>query len=510
MPQDDTPLFVVRRDLSGGSNSRQHEQVVGENQSTVLKNVSLDTVGQRSLRSGVTLLESLGTSAGTGLFGFEPEGGTNVLLATEATNLWYASAFTSSGFVTAKTDFTTNLNTTFVKAIESDEGDVVIISNGTDNCFRLKQDYTLEDLGDGNLSPPLTTAMEYYRNRLWALKDNKLYFSEAISSAYASAFDRSSDYYNIPIGNHMGILGLRDTGMLVMGSDQIWGLNPSLTPSPSTDKPELILDIGVRAGNTIKMVADDVWFMAPDGIRGVFRTQQDKVQLGQSKPLSWKLKTEFEDINWAHISKADSVYWDGKYFLTITTGTGSYNNKIWVAYPDLKDEFGLPAWVVFDGLNIARFAKISVDGEERLYAIDSANGKVYRMMSGTSDNSTAITYTEEGRAEDFGKPLQFKNGGEFKIKCRGGTGTINVFASVDGAGYVGLGSLSLAISGVTFPTSFPVVFSTYEEASEQWHLDPLGKFKRIKFKITCSTVDAVVTILESIATTFLEEYLSED
>jgi hypothetical protein len=161
-------------------------------------------------------------------------------------------------------------------------------------------------------------------------------------------------------------------------------------------------------------------------------------------------------------------------------------------------------------LNIARFAKISVDGEERLYAIDSANGKVYRMMSGTSDNSTAITYTEEGRAEDFGKPLQFKNGGEFKIKCRGGTGTINVFASVDGAGYVGLGSLSLAISGVTFPTSFPVVFSTYEEASEQWHLDPLGKFKRIKFKITCSTVDAVVTILESIATTFLEEYLSED
>jgi hypothetical protein len=510
MPNDDTPKFLVRRDLSGGQNNRMHEQVIGENQGSVLTNIVLDTAGQRSLRTGATLLENISTSAGTGLFGFEPEGGTNVLLATEATNLWYASAFTTSGFVTAKTDFTTNLNTTFTKAIESDEGDVVIVSNGTDNCFRMNQSYAMQDLGDHVLAPPLTTVLEYYRNRLWALKENKLYWSEAISSSYASAFDRDNDYYNIPVGTERGLVGIRDTGLIVAGDDSIWGLNPSITPSASTDKPEKILDIGVRSAGSMKQVADDVWFLAPDGVRGVFRTQQDKLQLGQSKPLSWKIKSEIDAINWTYRNNFDAIYFDGKYFLTLATGASSTNNQVLVAYPDLRDEFGLPAWVVFDGLNIAKFATISVNGEERLYGIGSDDAKVYRLMNGTSDNGTAIAFTEVSRAEDFGEPLKFKSGGEFKLKCSGGTGTINVYASIDGQGYTGLGSLSLAITGVTFPVTFPVTFASNAEAEEQWHLDSLGKFKRIKFKLYANTVNQVITILETIAVSFVDEYMSED
>jgi len=456
------------------------------------------------------LLEDLGTSAGTGLFGFEPEGGTVKLLSTYGTNLAYASAFNAGGFVCAKTDFTSNLNTTMIKCLESDEADVVIIANGSNNCFRMNQSQVMQDLGDTNTSPPLTTVYEWYRNRLWALDANKLSYSEAISSAYAFAFVRDTNYYNIPVGTARRIIGVRDTGLLVAGSDQIWGINPAITPAPATDKPELMLDIGVVAANSMQMVADDVWFLSPDGIRGVLRTQQDNLQLGNSKPLSWKLKTEFDDINWEQTSKADAVFFDGKYFLTITTGTSTYNNKIWVGYPDLKDEMGLPSWVTFTGLNIAKFTKISVSGEERLYGIDAVTGKVYRLFSGTSDNGVAITYTEESRAEDFGQPLKYKSGGEFKVKAKGGTGTIIVSVSIDGAAYMQLGSMSLAISGVTFPFTFPVIFSAYAEAEEQWHLDSLGKFKRAKFKIYASTLNAVITILESVVTTFLDEYGSED
>ena len=36
---DDAPLFVIKRDVSGGMNTRQHEQVIGDNQAVLLKNI---------------------------------------------------------------------------------------------------------------------------------------------------------------------------------------------------------------------------------------------------------------------------------------------------------------------------------------------------------------------------------------------------------------------------------------------------------------------------------------
>lgn len=508
--QDDAPLFIIRRDLSGGVNTRQHEQIIGESQSTVLENVVLDIAGQRSLRSGSTLIEDLGGS-GKGLFGFMPENGTNYLIANNGSyyKWWAGSGSFLSIASLASIGF--DLDTFMVKALESDVGDVVVFANGTDNAIRLDPvTPAFQDLGDTNTSPPKTTVMEYYRDRLWTLTDNKLSYSGAVPTDYSNTFSRSNNYYNIPVGTARKILGLRDTGLIMAGSDQIWGLNPAATPAPSTDKPEMILNMGVVNGNTMKMVADDIYFLASDGVRGLFRTQQDKIQAGQSKPLSWKLKDQFDNINFAQISKADAIYWDGKYFLSLPTGTSTYNDTIWVAYPDLRDEFGLPAWVVFTGLTISKFATLNVSGEERLYGIDAVNGKVYRLFYGTSDNGSALEYLEEGRGEDFGQPLKYKWGGEFKLKVAGGTGTVIVSANPDDTGYTQLGAVTLSPTGLTFPLTFPLDFGGDTEISEQFHLDPLGRFKRIKFKIYANTLNQQITILESIAVTFSDEYLSEE
>ena len=515
--QDDSLLTVVKRDLSGGINTRQHEQIIVDNQATVLQNIILDTAGQRSGRAGATLIETFSTSASTGLFGFEPENGTDELLVLNGKNLWYSSTIVSAGFTSATAaTFTTSLSTTMIKALESDEADVVIVANGTDHCFRMTQAHGWQDLNDGSTSPPLTTVYTWFRDRLWALKDNKLYYSGAIPVDFSVSFDRSLNYYNIPIGTEKALLGIRDTGILVGGTDAIWGVNPTITPAPATDKPEKLLDIGLIAPLMIQ-VGDDAWFLASDGVRGLFRSQQDKLQGGSQFPLSWNIKDEIDAINWTQAkTKADGVFFDNKFLITFPSGTSTYNNRIAVAYPALRDSQGLPAWVVFTGLNIARFSKINVSGEERLYGIDATNGNVYRLMNGTSDNATAIVIQEESRAEDFGKPLQKKYGGEFKIKLVGGTksgdGTLEVFANADDRGYYRLGTITISDTGVTYPATFPITFVEGNELEEQFHLDipNVGQFKRIKFKIYCNSLDASITILESIVTTFLEEYQSED
>ena len=155
MAQDDKQLFLIRRDFSGGVNTKQHASVIGENQAEVIENWDIGIAGQTTKIKGLTLIEDLSTAAGTGLFGFEPMGGVNALIATHGQKLeqWLGTGT----FTEEKTDFTTSLPTTIIKAGESGEGDVILVSNGKDNVFRMLQDTTFEDCLDTNASPPKTT-----------------------------------------------------------------------------------------------------------------------------------------------------------------------------------------------------------------------------------------------------------------------------------------------------------------------------------------------------------------
>lgn len=58
MAPDDQPLIVLRRDLGGGMNNRQHPQMIEENQAVLLQNIMLETAGQTSIRLGQTLVDT--------------------------------------------------------------------------------------------------------------------------------------------------------------------------------------------------------------------------------------------------------------------------------------------------------------------------------------------------------------------------------------------------------------------------------------------------------------------
>jgi len=499
---DDAPLYIVRRDLSGGINNRQGENIIGENQSTALENIELIVSGERSLRTGATILASLATTAGTGLFGFQPDSGTNYLIANYGSGIKWSqgAAFSSIASLASTYDF--SLRSNMVQALELDLGDVVIIQNGTNNALRLDPVVpAFQDCGNTYTSPPKSNVTTYYRDRLWVLNNNKLFYSGAIPQDYSATFNATANYYNIPVGTERALAGTRDYGLVVFGSQQIYQLNPTLVPAPATDKPELVLDIGCANGDTVKQVGDDFVYLSYDGVRAVKRTVQDKLQSGQSQPLSWVLADEFNEINWTYIAKADACYFNDRYVLTLPTGSSSTNNKIWVYYPSLN------AWVVMTGLNIGRLAVMKFNNEMRCYGIDANNGNVYRLFYGTSDNGVAINYNEISRGEDFGQPMKYKQGGEFKISVKGNNATITPYADIDNTGFVALQGdpLTLPVGGLDFDFDFPFSFGIIED-SAVWHLDNLGKFKTINFKIYCNTLDAELKIRETLATTYLDEY----
>lgn len=514
---DDQRLRVIRRSISGGMNNRQEGTVIGETQVTNLINVDIDVDGSSKKRKGTALLEDLGNDAGTGLFGFHPDGDANSLIATHGQKLENLDSPLSGSFAEDKTNYTSGKQFRFTKIFKSGTGDVLMASNGTDNVFEYDpSDYTSPtDLGDTNTSPPKTQVIATFRNRYWALKSNLLYYSDASPSDYSTAFDRTNNAYRVPVGTDRAasadneissaIVPLRDTGLMILGKEEVWALAPSSTPA-ATDLPQRMLSVGCVAGKTAKLVGDDVLFLAPDGVRGVFRTQQDKLQLGQSLPLSFPIKKEFDSLNWSVINKATAVWWNNRYLIAVPVDSVAYNNEVWVYYPATQ------AWAVYTGWNVADWAKIDIGGEDLLYYIDSNDGKIFRAFAEVDqDAGSDFEFTEEGRREDLGLPLQKKNGGEVFIKAKAtGASSLTVDVEFDEGGYNNVGSLSMEGNTIDFTGwSFPMNFQDPNIVKGKFHIDSYGSWYNARIRITNTDSDDI-ELLERSIITYVDEYLDED
>lgn len=507
--RDDGYQFFVRRDFSAGQNTRQNPNIIAENEAQTLTNCNLEIPGQTSRIPGLTLIEDLGNNAGVGAFAFYPQGGTANLFVVEGANLkrWSGSGSFSSVTIT----LTSDLVSTFTKAYKTSTGDVCLLGNGTDNWQQIDQAYTVTNLGStsgtGSDSPPKSKVGTFFRDRLWILRQEQLFFSSASPSDYSTAFDTVTDWYRIQVGEERALLGTRDLGLIIAGSEQIWALDPSTTPS-ATDRPSKLLDFGVVSGKTFCQVGDDYLFLATDGVRALKRTIQDKLQIGSSEPLSYKLKDEFTSINWQYISKSCAVYWQNKYFIALPTTGSTYNNTVWVYYPASN------GWSVVSGWNVGAWTTFKVNGEERLYFVDSNDGKVYRAWYGATNNSSSIPLTIEGRQEDYGKPLEKKVGAELKVVAKpSGDYDISVEVAFDGGSYNSVGTMNIAGSLITFPTTFPVNFYPDAVVYKKFHLDSYGPFYNMTYKLSNDEITSNsddITIYEVSSTAFMDEYISEE
>jgi hypothetical protein len=499
---DDNQIYVVRRDLSGGINSRQHGSVIGDNQSTVLYNVDLGTAGQSSKRPGSVLIgNDVGNSTVLGLHNFEIQGETDQLLMYEGTSVY---KWTGAGNWTAlKADFTASTEVGMCSGKESGlaPDDVVIIQNGVDNAFRLDSDGNFQDLGNtagtASDSPPSSTVMAWYGNRFWVLKNDQLYFSDAYSDDYSDCWDTVSNVFRIPVGEERGIVPTRDTGMIIMGREAIWGLAPSAVPV-ATDKPEpIVTNRGVVSKNGFVNAGDDIYYFSQDGFRALRRTVQDKLQAGVDYPLSYFLKDEFDRINFAYIERLSIEYFDNKIFIAVPTGATTFDT--WVYYPEAK------SFTVIQGWTPTCWERYKISGEEYLYYGTISNGKVYKAWSGYTDegttttNGTAINYQEEGRKEDGGQPLVKKCGGVLKIKAlSSGNYNLTVYASIDDQAYVTLGTINLTGTAPTLPVNLPFTLASANIITESFPLDSLGEWNQIRIKIVHNAANGsdVITVLE--------------
>lgn len=518
---DDNSLPIVRRDMSGGVNNNEHPSHILENQAVVLNNIDIYTKGERRKRPGSVLIgNDVGDNSVLGLANYRIQGATDQMLMFAGTSLY---KWTGSGnWTSLKGDFvapTTDSDIGFAMCKESglSPDDVAMIYVDGNNWFRLDSAGNFQDLGStsgtGSDSPPASSVGCWYGNRFWVLKDDLLYYSDAYSADYSSAFDTGAQAYRIPIGAERALIPTRDTGIVVFGDRAVWGLAPSATPS-ANDKPEpLITSWGAVSKRGVVNAGDDIYFFAQDGLRALKRTIQDKLQTGSSKPISYNIKTQFDEIAWAYIDRLAMEYFEDKILITVPISSTAF--KTWVYYIatnsftfiNTSTKYQLRCWT-----------KYKVSGRENLYYGKKGDGTVYRGWYGYTDegttvsDGTAITMTEEGREEDFGQPLLEKVGGEVEIEAyTSGDYDLNVYAKVDGGTYSLLGTMNLS-SGTApvLPVTLPFNLADPGTKREKFHLDSLGPFRTIQFKIENSdanTDDIKIYGLNAAVT--VEEYDNE-
>jgi hypothetical protein len=477
----------------------------------VLYNIDIGVPGQTVKRPGSVLIgNDIGDISPVLLHNFEIQGDTDQLLMYENTTLWKWVG--TGNWSSIKADFTAATSCGILSAKESGltPDDVVIVQNGTDNAFRIDSAGNAQDLGNTNTSPPVTTVMAWFNNRVWCLLNDLLYFSTAYPSDYSAAFDRTTNSYRIPVGEECAIIATRDYGMLLFGKSAVWALNPSTVPV-ATDKPEpVITEFGAVSKNAVVAVGDDVYFFAPDGLRSLKRTVQDKLQLGADYPLSHRLKAEYENISWAYIDRVCMEHWDNKLFITVPTSSTGFDT--WVYYP------ALDAFMVIQGWSPRCWEKYKINGQEFLYYGLSGQGKVYRAWYGYTDegtttiDGTAINYQEEGRKDDFGQPLVKKCGGTVRLKGYvSGDYDVNVYAKIDDQSWILLGVLNLKGDSPTLPVSLPFTLSDKEIIEDTFHLDSLGEWYTLQLKLVhnATTGNDEIKILSREITTFQQEYYDE-
>ena len=521
---DDQPVQGRIKDASGGVNSRTNSADIADNQFEILYNVDIGVPGQTSCMPGSVLIgNDVGDASPLALHNFQIQGAgeTDQLLMFETITLW---KWTGSGsWGSLKADFPAGATKTgMISAKESGltPDDVVIIQDGVNQAWRLDSDGNIEALGTtagtASDSPPLSVVMCWYGNRVWVLKNDLLYFSSAYPAAYATAFDTVSDSFRIPVGPECALIPTRDTGIVVMGEREIWGIAPSIIPDPTADKPQpLITNHGIVSKGAFVNAGDDIYYFARDGFRSIKRTQQDKLSGGPELPISYNLKTEYEAINFKYIANLTMEYFDSKIFIAVPTGATTFDT--WIYYPSSG------GFSIKTGIAPTCWAKYRVDSagdevEERLYYGKAGKGKVYRAWYGFNDegtttaNGTAINYQEESKSHDGGQPMIKKQGGELTIRAEsGGNYDLSVYAQFDDAEYNLLGTLNLAGNTPVLPVNLPFTLANQNIVFKKFHLDRYGEWYNCQVKlIHNATKSSGLTVLDRQLLTYAKEYIHEE
>ncbi|UOF78248.1 phage stabilization protein [Caudoviricetes sp.] len=511
---DDELSLLMVNDVSAGQFSFQYPGdviVIPQNAGVEFLNMQLDKIGQRSRRKGYTLIANdLGATSISGLIAYNPAGGSRVLVneTNGVVYTWDGSAGTWTSSLTSLT-------------VPSDFTEFVV---GNGRLFRLGQTDTIRSFngstwtneGSGNTNFPLC------KFAIWTSSQRMLAFNSTgepsgmfySNSGDPQVWDRTTNLFrfgDVDLDGLTGAIEFTNANVMVFTKQEMHQLDIS-NATPSNWTRQKIADIGCEAPRTVRLIGEDALFLSRDGVRSIFQSAQDKKR-GASLPISFPIQDYIDRINWQYVSKAVAWVWDDQYILSVPLDTSTYNNinLVWSRRAfEANGKRG--GWSVWDSWKANAWATQNFSTKPRLYYGEaSADSKVYFARSSntaddpTTDNGTAISYSETGKRYDFESPHTDKTFQTIEISALAGDSTaLVVSAQIDAGGYTVLGTIDLSEGLPTLPIALPFNLGGTTKVKKMFDLSQLGRGRDIQIKLTEATSGASLDVLGYSITAFVE------
>jgi hypothetical protein len=351
---DDDLQFEQVIDFSGGEDDYRRSTLIAPNQCQKLVNVIVRDNYEAWTRPGADPFCPQTPGEGTGPTGairtlvyFDTPANkfllsicNGILRACAGQNQNWQSSFNGGATYTAA-----NTNT----QVEIEQGvDTVLISDGVNALAILDGNLNLTTCTTGANDPPVgATILCWHTGRMFAAGfsgigggaaprdtiavSNLLAFGNGQWNLTTRSF-RVGDGDGDPV---IALYSMQDSNLAVFKANSIWLVNTPASAdasgfSAATDVESVAFGVGCVGKRALCGVANDIFFMAQDGVRSLQRMQAAAGQWQLSAPISQPVQKYIEQINPAAQSGIVATSYKEFVFFAVPLGTSTVNNAVLV------------------------------------------------------------------------------------------------------------------------------------------------------------------------------------
>lgn len=333
--------------------------------------------------------------------------------------------------VTLKNWSASNKGVGFVEA----KGSIYVLSANTTDKIQ-KTDGTAGGTADhGSANAPKASIGIYHNNRLFVNDLNnfeRVWFSDTndpdtFRNQTTSAVATEGGYIQVSNGDGDRIKGIGKLGSVLFFFKERsihMLLGSSFTGDETFRLIEIARGIGTKSPRSVTTVENGLFFMDSDGFLRYFYGPSRKITAGLGRPIE-DLTTE---IPTTYLEEAAGGYFDRKFFLSFAGSGQTKNTEAWAldmraVTPGLtsdEDADLQSGWTELTGVEWNQFVVTNGQSDTALpyFADSTANGKVWKFLSGTTDDGAAIPYAWKSKAYGADAPTTVKMLSEFSSVTR--------------------------------------------------------------------------------------------
>lgn len=242
-------------------------------------------------------------------------------------------------------------------------------------------------------------------------------------------------------GNALVIFKERAIQFLTGWGDTDWQITSSSSNVAGFDE-----QVGCLAPRGACRVGDEVWFIDNEAqIRRIYQTDFDAFR---RDIVSTKIQGTLAGINTSQLAKV--VLWSSNDYVYVALPNGAdTHNSIVLAYDLITSKrTGKEAWETITGWTPGILTDYIPASTPVLYLADATTGKIYE-HAGDDDDGVAIDADWTSNDDDYDRPERSKRYKFGYVTGESGTGDVDVtiHASLDGAPFAQIGTLSLIATG---------------------------------------------------------------